>query len=162
MEIINRVSQSPLITFKPEEYYSPGERKVLDIKDQLFQGLILREKDFRAFIQSHDWEQYRAAYVAVICSAEAIIPVWAYMMVANRLSGIAKDFLTGNIDELEFYLLNKRLDTLDFSIYSGKPVVIKGCSNVALPASIYMEITKRLKPFAKKISYGEPCSTVPL
>ena len=162
MEIINRVSQSPLITFKLDDHYPSGERVVLDIKDQLFQGLILREKDFRAFIQSHDWAQYKDKYVAVICSADAIIPVWAYMLIATRLSGVAVDFVLGSIPELENYLLNKALDKIDFSAFSGKPVVVKGCSEVALPASVYMEVTKRLKPFVKKISYGEPCSTVPL
>lgn len=162
MEIINRVSQSPLVTFKLEDYYPQGERKVLDIKDQLFQGLILREKDFRLFVKEHDWEQYRNSYVAISCSADAVIPVWAYMLLATRLQPIAKDFVMGNLDELESYLLNKALDEIDFSQFSQKPVVIKGCSQLPIPASVYVEATKRLKPYAKKISYGEPCSTVPL
>ncbi|MBX7241680.1 MAG: DUF2480 family protein [Bacteroidia bacterium] len=162
MEIINRVTQSPLITFKIETLYPTGERVVLDIKDQLFQGLILREKDFRTFIQAHEWSQYQDKYVAVTCSADAIVPVWAYMLIATRLSGVAKDFVFGSVPNLDLYLLNKAMDTLDFSEYSGKPVVIKGCSDIALPVAVYVEVTKRLKPFAKKISYGEPCSTVPL
>ena len=162
MEIVNRVSQSPLVTFKIEDYYPKGERKTLDIKDQLFQGLMLREKDFRAFIQAHDWKQYENAYVAITCSADAIVPVWAYMLVGTRLSGIAADFVFGTVSDLDNYLLNKGLDTIDFSVFTAKPVVIKGCSDVKIPISVYVEITKRLKSFAKKISYGEPCSTVPL
>lgn len=162
MEIINRVNQSPLITFKLEDYYPSEHRIVLDIKDQLFQGLILREKDFRLFIKEHDWTQYKDNFVAICCTADAIVPIWAYMLVATRLSGVAKDFVFGTLQELDNYLLNKMLDNVDFSQFLNKPVVIKGCSDKAIPISVYVELTKRLKPFAKKISYGEPCSTVPL
>ncbi len=162
MEIINRVAQSPLITFDIESHYPQGIRSILDIKDQLFQGLMLREKDFRAFVKEHNWQQYQARYVAIQCGADAIVPVWAYMLVATRLQGIAQDFVFGSLLELDNYLLNKALDVIDFSEFAGKPVVIKGCSQVKIPVSVYVELTKRLKPFAKKISYGEPCSTVPL
>lgn len=162
MEIINRVAQSPLITFKIEEYYPTEKRLILDIKDKLFQGLLLREKDFRAFIKEHDWTQYQNQYVAITCSADAIVPVWAYMLIATKLSGIAKDFVFGSLEELDNYVLNKALDSIDFNQFEGKPVVIKGCSNQPIPISVYVEVTKRLKGIAKKISYGEPCSTVPL
>lgn len=162
MEIINRVTQSPLVTFDIENCYPQGTRSILDIKDQLFQGLMLREKDFRAFVKEHDWQQYQDQYVAIQCSADAIVPVWAYMLLATRLQGIAKDFVFGSLAELDNYLLNKALDSIDFAEFAGKPVVIKGCSHVKIPTSVYVEVTKRMKPFAKKISYGEPCSTVPL
>jgi hypothetical protein len=162
MEIINRVTQSPLITFDIENHYPQGTRTIIDIKDQLFQGLMLREKDFRAFVKEHDWQQYLGQYVAIQCSADAIVPVWAYMLLATRLQGIAKDFVFGSLEELDNYLLNKALDAIDFAQFEGKPIVIKGCSNVKIPVSVYVEVSKRMKPFAKKISYGEPCSTVPL
>lgn len=162
MEIINRVTQSPLITFDIENHYPQGTRSIIDIKDQLFQGLMLREKDFRAFVKGHDWQQYLGQYIAIQCSADAIVPVWAYMLLATRLQGIAKDFVFGSLEELDNYLLNKALDAIDFAQFEGKPVVIKGCSNVKIPVSVYVEVSKRMKPFAKKISYGEPCSTVPL
>ena len=162
MEIINRVTQSPLVTFDIEHHYPQGIRSILDIKDQLFQGLMLREKDFRAFVKEHNWQQYKDQYVAIQCGADAIVPVWAYMLVATRLQGIAEDFVFGSVLELDNYLLNKVLAEIDFSQFAGKPVVIKGCSHVKIPVSVYVEVTKRLKPFAKKISYGEPCSTVPL
>ena len=162
MEIINRVTQSPLVTFDIENYYPQGTRSILDIKDQLFQGLMLREKDFRAFVKEHNWAQYQDQYIAIQCGADAIVPVWAYMLLATRLQGIAKDFVFGSLSELDNYLLNKALDNIDFAEFTGKPVVIKGCSHVKIPISVYVEVTKRMKPFAKKISYGEPCSTVPL
>lgn len=162
MEIINRVAQSPLITFKIEEYYPKGERIVLDIKDQLFMGLILKEKDFRTFIKEHDWAQYQDKYVAIICSVDAIIPVWAYMLLATKLENVAKDYLLGAPEELEKYLIMKELDKISFNDFQGKPVVIKGCSDLPIPQAIYVEVTKRMLPYAQKISYGEPCSTVPV
>ncbi|MFN0200152.1 MAG: DUF2480 family protein [Bacteroidia bacterium] len=162
MEIINRIAQSPLITFKIEEHYPKGERVILDIKDQLFMGLILKEKDFRAFVKAHDWAQYQDKYVAIICSADAIVPVWAYMLLATQLEPICKMFVFGSLEELEIAVLNHALDKVDFSAFQDKPIVIKGCSEIKIPTAIYVEVTRRMRPFAKKISYGEPCSTVPL
>ena len=162
MEIINRVAQSPLITFKIEEYYPQGERCIFDIKDQLFMGLMLKEKDFRAFIKENDWTQYQDKFVAITCSADAIVPVWAYMLLATKLEGIAKDYLFGTVEELEKYLIMKELDKISFENFKGKPVVIKGCSDLPIPQAIYVEVTKRMLPYAQKISYGEPCSTVPV
>jgi len=162
MEIINRVAQSPLITFKIEEHYPQGERCIFDIKDQLFMGLMLKEKDFRAFIKDNDWTQYQDKFVAITCSADAIVPVWAYMLLATKLEGIAKDYLFGTTEELEKYLIMKELDKISFENFKGKPVVIKGCSDLPIPQAIYVEVTKRMLPYAQKISYGEPCSTVPV
>jgi hypothetical protein len=162
MEIINRIAQSPLITFKIEEYYPKGERSIFDIKDQLFMGLMLKEKDFRAFIKENDWTQYQDKYVAIVCSADAIVPVWAYMLLATKLEGVAKDYLFGTAEELEKHLITKELDKISFEDFKGKPVVIKGCSELPIPQAIYVEVTKRMLPYAQKISYGEPCSTVPV
>ncbi len=161
-EIINRVANSPIITFKLENYYPQGERVVLDIKDQLFMEMILREKDFRAYVKEHDWAQYQDKYVAVTCSADAIIPMWAYMLLSVKLEEFAAHIAFGTIDDLEKELWQKALDKIDYQQFEGRPVVIKGCSDIKIPEAIYMEATRRIKPFAKKLSYGEPCSTVPL
>lgn len=161
-EIINRIAQSPIITFKLEEYYQSGERVLLDIKDQLFQGLILREKDFRQFVKEHDWSQYQDKFVAITCSADAIVPVWAYMLLGVKLEHYAAHLTFGSLEQLEIEVFKKALDKIDFTEFEGRPVVVKGCSTIDIPTAIYVEATCRIKPFAKKLSYGEPCSTVPL
>ncbi|MEL6590186.1 MAG: DUF2480 family protein [Bacteroidota bacterium] len=160
--IVNRIAQSPILTFKLEEHYPAGERVLIDIKDQLFMGMILREKDFRAWIKEQDWSQYQDQHIAITCSADAIIQVWAYMLLASRLQPYAKTIVFGTLEDLELQLWQTALDEIDFAEMEGRPVVVKGCSNIEVPAAIYMETTKRLMPFAKKISYGEPCSTVPI
>ena len=161
-EIINRVANSPIVTFKIEDYFPTGERVLLDIKDQLFQGLILREKDFRQFIKEHDWSQYENKFVAITCSADAIVPLWAYMLLSIHLEPFAAHIIFGNIEQLNTELLYKELDKIDFSQFENRPVVVKGCSDLDIPIAVYVEVSRRLKPYAKKLSYGEPCSTVPL
>lgn len=161
-EIINRVAQSALQTINLEDLYPSGERKELDIKDQLFQGLILREKDFREFVKTHDWSQYQDSYVAVFCSADAIVPTWAYMLLASRLEPYARFVLFGTPQELETHLFLQELKSFDVESYRDKPVVVKGCFDKPIPTSAYMEITRMLAPVAKSIMYGEPCSTVPI
>jgi len=161
-EIVNRIAQSPIITFKLEELYPAGDRVKIDIKDQLFMGQILREKDFRAYIKEVDWAEYDGKYVAIYCSVDAIIPVWAYMLLAVKLEEYAKHVTFGTTEEMEKELFLKELDKLDYTQFQDRPVVIKGCSDIKIPEGIYVEATRRIKPFAKKLSYGEPCSTVPL
>lgn len=161
-EIINRVASSPIITFNLEDLYLPGERVQFDIKDQLFHGLILREKDFREFIKTNDWEDYANKYVSVICSADAIVPTWAYMLIAQKLEPFAKAFVFGDFVALESYLFHQQLQQIDIAEYRDKPVVIKGCSDKPVPVSAYMEITRLLAPHVKSLMYGEPCSTVPI
>lgn len=161
-EIVNRIAQSPIITFKLEELYPQGDRVEIDIKDQLFMGQILREKDFRAHIKEVDWAEYEGKHVAIYCSVDAIIPVWAYMLLAVKLEPYAKHVTFGTLEELEKELFLKELDKLDYTQFQDRPVVIKGCSDIRIPEGIYVEATRRIKPFAKKLSYGEPCSTVPL
>ncbi|MEM7515176.1 MAG: DUF2480 family protein [Bacteroidota bacterium] len=161
-EIVNRIAQSPIITFKLEEHHQQGERVLIDIKDQLFQGMILREKDFRAWVKEHDWSQYQDKYVAITCSVDAIIQVWAYMLMETKLHPYAKKVVFGSLEDLEIQLFREALDEIDFAEFDGRPVVIKGCSDIDIPAAIYVEATHRIMPYAKKISYGEPCSTVPL
>ena len=161
-EIINRVAKSGLITLDLEEYYDQGERIVLDIKDQLFEGLVLREKDFRAFVREHDWSQYSNKNVAVTCTADAIIPTWAFMLIASRLSRIANFFVKGNLDDLENALFMNALQAIDPAEFDGAKVVIKGCGQYPVPDFAYVELMRLLTPHATSIMYGEPCSTVPV
>ncbi len=161
-EIINRVSASPLITFDLEELYSRGDRMVFDIKEQLFEGVMLKEKDFRAFIKNHDWSQYKDKNMAIVCSADAIVPTWAYMLLSVALQPLASSIIFGSIAELESHLFNRSLSAIDWQQYKDAKVVIKGCSKVAVPISAYVEVTNRLRPIAASIMYGEACSTVPL
>lgn len=161
-EIVNKVAKSGLITLNLEDYYRPGERVLLDIKEQLYQGLILREKDLREYIKNEDWSKYKNKYVAVDCSADAIIPVWAYMLIASALEPFAKKVIFGNLETLETILFQEALTELDFEKFRNERVIIKGCSRYPVPVSAYVELTARLRPVAKSIMYGEACSTVPI
>ncbi len=161
-EVVNRIANSPIVTFKLEEYAPQGERVLLDIKDRLFQGMILRERDFRAWVKEHDWSQYAGKHVALTCSADAIVQVWAYMLLESKLHPHAETVVFGTLADLEQRLWLQALDTIDFSEFADRPVVVKGCSEIEVPTGIYVEATRRLMPHAKKISYGEPCSTVPI
>ncbi|MDF4220073.1 DUF2480 family protein [Maribacter sp. M208] len=161
-EIVNKVAQSKLITFNLEDYYSKGERMVLDIKDWLYEGFILKEKEFRAFVDAHDWSQYKDAYVAMHCSTDAIIPGWAYLLLSVKLSGIAKKAIQGSLVDLETSIYQNVIETIDVSDYQDKLIIIKGCSKKPVPANAYLFLAERLKPVAKSIMYGEACSSVPL
>ncbi|MFL9481840.1 DUF2480 family protein [Chitinophagaceae bacterium LWZ2-11] len=160
--IVNKVAESGLITFDLEEYYPKGEIAVFDLKEYLFMGLILKEKDFRAALLTTDWNQYKDKYVAVTCTADAIIPMWAYMLVASYLQPEAKEIVFGNEAKLIETVISKNLIHVSGEEYTDKRVVVKGCGEVSIPESAYMEITNKLRPFAKSIMYGEPCSTVPI
>ena len=161
--IINRVSESGLITLDLAKYLPKEVKKrVFDLKDYLFRSLILKEKDFRAALTEHDWEQYRNSYVAVHCSADAIVPLWAYMLVSSYLESIAKDVIFGNEDAIDTVIARKSFEVINPEEYSEKRVVIKGCGDASISAAAYLEITNILKPYARSIMYGEPCSTVPV
>ncbi|HEX6914930.1 MAG TPA: DUF2480 family protein [Chitinophagaceae bacterium] len=160
--IVNKVSESGIITLDLEQFYPKEPVAVFDLKEHLFMGLILKEKDFRATLQSLDWEQYREMNVAVTCSADAIIPVWAYMLVAAYLQPVARNIVFGDEATLIQTLLLRNLSAVDPAEYTDKRVVVKGCGEIRIPEAVYMEITARLRPVAKSIMYGEPCSTVPI
>ncbi len=162
MEIINRVENSGLISIDLGDLYLPGERVVLDIKDQLFRELILREKDFREFIKAYDWTQYKDKYVALICSADAIIPDWAWMLLASALEPFAKKIVYGSLELLETVLFYETLSAFDVEQYRDARIVIKGCGDKPVPKSAYIELTRKLRPVVKSLMYGEPCSTVPV
>lgn len=161
-EIINRVANSALITIDLEDYYPNGTRVVFDIKDWLYERLVLREKEFRAFVEMHDWGAYKDKYIALCCTTEAIIPGWAYMLVRLRLSEIAKQVIIGDLEALETNIYYKIINDLDFSHCENKPVIIKGCSNKPVPQNAYLFLINKLQPVAKSIHYGEACSSVPL
>ena len=161
-EIINKVAQSGIVTIDLEEYYEEGKRMLFDIKPLLFQELILKEKDFREYIKTHNWSEYTGAYVALTCSADAIVPTWAYMLLTLSLQPFAKKVVYGNLEILETVLFQKKIDALDITPYKDARVVIKGCGNKPVPVAAYVALTEKLKPIVKSIMYGEPCSTVPL
>jgi len=160
--IVNKVANSGLVTLNLEEYFHNGERVVYDIKDNLFHGLILKEQDFRAFIKAHDWQQYQGKNIAITCSADAIVPTWAYMLLANKMKPYANEIVFGTLETLETVLFAKALAKIDLNTFANERVVIKGCADIDVPVSAYVEITALLTPIAKSIMYGEPCSTVPI
>ena len=159
---VNKVAQSGLVTLDPAAFYPQGERVVYDIKDNLFMELILKEKDFREFVKTHDWAQYQEKYVAVTCTADAIVPAWAYMLLANRLAPYAKEVVFGDAEVLETVLFVKSIAGLDVEQYRDQRIVIKGCGDIPVPVSAYVELTKKLTPVVKSLMFGEPCSTVPI
>jgi len=160
--IINKVAESAITSIDLEEYYPKGETAVFDLKNHLFMELILKEKDFRAALQSFNWEQFQGKNVAITCSADAIIPVWAYMLVAVNLQPVAKEVVFGEEKNVLQTLLLKNISQIKGEEYTDKRVVIKGCGDVDIPEAAYVEITNKLRPFVKSIMYGEPCSTVPV
>jgi len=161
-EIVNRVAKSKLVVVDLEDYYPIGKRILFDIKDWLYEGIVLREKEFRTNVTSHDWSQYKDVYVALTCSTDAIIPAWAYMLITMYLEPFAKKVLIGDLEQLEASLYQTIIENLDTDAFKGKPLIIKGCSNKPVPANAYILLSQKLKPIAQSIMYGEACSAVPL
>lgn len=159
---INKVAESGLISVDLETWYPKGETAVFDMKDYLFMGLILKEKDFREALKNIDWSVYNNKNIALTCSADAIIPVWAWMLVATYLQPVANEIVLGDEKELHKKLFLKNLSSINVNEYADKRVVIKGCGETPIGDFVYMEITKLLRPVARSIMYGEPCSTVPV
>ena len=162
MEIVNKVAQSGLVTIDLEDFYIQGDRILFDLKDWLFQELILKEKDFREKLKSHDWKQYENKFIALTCSADAIVPTWAFMLIASHLEPIAKKISFGDLQKLEEELFADAISKLNPDDYKNQKITIKGCSNIQVPVSAYVNLTGLLRPVAKSIMYGEPCSTVPV
>jgi len=162
-EIINKVAESGLITVDLEKYLPKKEEiAVFDLKDFLFMGMILKEKDFRESLKQHDWEKYRNKRVAITCSADAIIPVWAYMLVTTYLQPVAKESIVGGEKEVYKTVFLKNISSINASEFSGSRIVLKGCGETPIDDFAYAEATRVLLPVAKSIMYGEPCSTVPV
>lgn len=161
-EIINKVAQSGIITIDLETFYPKGERVLFDIKNLLFEELILREKDIREYVKTNDWTTYKDKYVALTCSVDAVVPTWAYMLLTAYLEPFAKKIVFGNLETLETILYQEIFNTLDLTDYKNARIVIKGCGNLPVPKAAYVQLTTILRPIAKSIMYGEACSTVPL
>ncbi|WP_010177871.1 DUF2480 family protein [Aquimarina agarilytica] len=161
-EIINRVANSKLVTIDLEDWYQEGVRTVFDIKDWLFEGLLLREKDFRAQVGAHDWSQYQDHFIALTCSSDAIIPGWAFMLITTAISPYANKVVIGDLVTLETQLYEAQIATIKISEYKDKPVIIKGCSNKPVPENAYISLVQKLQPVVKSMMYGEACSSVPL
>jgi len=160
--IVNRVANSGLVTLDLEEYYHPGERVVYDLKDNLFMGMILKEKDFRAFLKEHDWSQYAGKNVAITCTEDAIIPTWAFMLLTLNLQPYANTVVYGTLQDLDEKLYFDAIKRIDPEAYRGAKLVVKGCSKVPVPTAAYVELTRVLAPVVQSLLFGEPCSTVPL
>ena len=161
-EIKNKVAESGLITLSLDEYYPQGERKELDLKPWLYEGFMLKEKDFRQSVKEHDWEQYQNAYVAVFCSEDAIIPQWAYMLIGAQLAGKALQVVYGSPQSLEVVLAQKALESFNAEAYRDKRVILKGCGDVPIPPQAYLQFAALLQPVVKSLMFGEACSTVPI
>jgi hypothetical protein len=160
--IVNKVAESGIVEIDLEKYYPKEQIVVFDLKDYLFMGLILKEKDFREALKNLDWSVYEGKYIAVTCSADAIIPMWAYMLIASNLQPVAKDFFISTEEAAHKTLFLKNIDGIDINEFVDKRIVVKGCGDLPIGDFAYLEITKRLRPVAKSIMYGEPCSTVPV
>ncbi len=160
--IINKVTESALVTINLEDYYPTEQVAVFDMKDYLFMGLILKEKDFRESLKNLDLTTFTGKVVAVTCSADAVIPMWAYMLVASYLQPVATSITFATEEELKKHLLLKNISALPIADLTDKRIVIKGCGDLPIGEAAYLQATNLLRPVAKSIMYGEPCSTVPI
>lgn len=161
-EIVNRVSESGIKTIDLEKWRPSGQRAEIDIKDLLYEGLVLRENEFRQFLKDTDWDAYREHFVNVHCSADAIVPNWAYMLIASMLSDVATKVVFGDRNELEAQLILNEISQKNLKEFEGERVIIKGCSDSIIGEKAYLEITNRLTPIVKSLMFGEPCSSVPI
>lgn len=160
--IINRVEASGLVSLDLERFYPKEAIKIFDLKDYLFRGLIIKEKDFREALKNTNWDQYKNTHVAVTCSTDAIIPVWAYMLAATYLQPIANNVVLGDKYKLTETILLNNVNSVNVDEFKDKRIVIKGCGEIKIPDSVYLSVTAKLLPYVKSIMYGEPCSTVPV
>jgi len=161
-EIINKVANSALEVFDLEDYYPVGVRVQIDISKWLFNGFLLKEKDFREQLNNQDWSQYQNQYVAVVCGTDAIVPKWAVILVTMHLAPFAKKIINGYIEDLDSALYEELLSKIDYTAYQDKAVIIKGCSKKPVPMRAYVLAAQYLQPYARSIMYGEACSAVPL
>ena len=160
--LVNKVVESGLISLDPADFYPVEHIKIFDLKDHLFMGLILKEKDFRAALQSTDWKEYQDCAVGIVCSADAVIPLWAFMLVASALEPYAIFVMKGNEEQVREALFLRNISAIATNQYTDQRIVVKGCGEKPIPESVYVALTHQLRPVAKSIFFGEPCSTVPV
>ena len=161
-EIVNRVAKSPLVTLDLEEYYPSGTRSKIDIAPWLYEGIILKETGFRQSLEEYDWSQYQDHFVALYCSADAIIPSWAYLLVSTKLAQYARKVVVGDLNLLESIIFSDIIANIDVKQFEDRPVIVKGCAKITIPESAFTELILKIQPVAKSLMYGEACSTVPL
>lgn len=161
-EIVNRVANSSLITIDLEEMYPEGEQVLYDIKDNLWQGIALKEKDFRQFVKENDWSVYQDRFVAIYCSEDAIVPTWAYMLLATAIAPFARKVVFGDLATLQSILFEDVINQINAEEYRDSRIVVKGCSKKTVPISAYVKLTEKLQPVVKSMMFGEACSSVPL
>lgn len=161
-DIVNRVEKSGLIQVSLDDFYPKGERVIFDIKELLHEGFVLIEKPFREFVKNNHWKMFKDKYVAIACSTDAIVPLWAYMLISSQLKPFAKKVVLGNETDLEKAIFQDVLNHHDFSIYQDKGVIVKGCGKFPIPETVFVDFTYRLQEYAKTIMFGEACSAVPL
>jgi len=160
--IVNRVAESALITFDLEKLYQIGNRQTIDLSQWLEQGLLLKEKEFRAQLKAHDWSAYQDQFIALHCSTEAILPAWASLLVMTHLQPFARKVVLGSLNNLEVQLFAEEIQLLDVTPYKDQPLIIKGCSDKTVPQDAYVQLIAKLQPVVKSLFYGEACSSVPL
>ena len=160
--IVNRIAESALITFDLEDLYQIGERKSIDLSQWLYEGLILKEKEYRAHLNAHEWSSYQDQFISLHCSTEAILPAWAFLLLTTYLQPFARKVVIGSIQDLEVQLFSEEIQLLDVTPFKDKPVIIKGCSDKTVPQDAYVKLITRLQPVVKSLFFGEACSSVPL
>ena len=160
--IVNRIAESALITFDLEDLYQIGERKSIDLSQWLYEGLILKEKEYRAHLNAHEWSTYQDQFISLHCSTEAILPAWAFLLLTTYLQPFARKVVIGSIQDLEVQLFSEEIQLLDVTPFKDKPVIIKGCSDKTVPQDAYVKLITKLQPVVKSLFFGEACSSVPL
>ena len=160
--IVNKVAQSPLVNLSLDEFYPKGVRVIIDLKDYLEQGLVLREKEFRKRLKETDWKVFKDQYTGIHCSTDAIIPIWAFMLLASCLKPFAKKVAFGDREALETAIFHDALNTINLELYRDKPVLLNGCGKTPIPVSAFVEVTEKLLPVVKSLMFGEACSSVPV
>ena len=158
----NKVKESGLIQLDLAHYKPKLKLVGIDLAEQLWQGLVLKEKDFRNWIKQHNWKQYQRQAVYIYCSTDAIIPTWAFMLVSSALQKENIYSQVGSKQDLANALISEEICAINIEKIQGQRIIIKGCAEISDPAFAMSYLVRFLQPFAKSIMYGEPCSTVPI
>ena len=161
-EIVNKIKESGLVSIDLADYSPKNKIEVIDLSSQLWQGLVLKEKDFRLWIKENDWKQFKGKVVLITCTTDAIIPAWAYMLVGSALNDIVFYYSNTSVEEITKQLILHEIEKTELSKLIDARVIVKGCSKIPFPDFAMLELTKFLLPHVKSLMFGEPCSTVPI